>query len=46
MLYGLLDKKYLYIKMINKFAFIVPQEDKDFLESRILLAEEKIKEFL
>jgi len=35
-----------YYKNINKFAFIVPQEDKDFLETRILLAEEKIKEYL
>jgi len=35
-----------HYKNINKFAFIVPQEDKDFLESRILLAEEKIKEYL
>jgi hypothetical protein len=35
-----------YYKNINKFAFIVPQDDKDFLESRVLLAEEKIKEYL
>ena len=35
-----------YYKNINKFAFIVPEEDKELLESRILKAEENIKEYL
>jgi hypothetical protein len=35
-----------YYKNINKFAFVVPQEDKDLLTSRILLAEEKKQTFL
>ena len=34
-----------YYKNINKFAFIIPQEDKDLLTSRVLMAEEKIKQF-
>ena len=32
-----------YYKNINKFAFIVPKEDKDHLEERIKQAEEKLK---
>lgn len=35
-----------HYKNINKFAFIVPEEDKIFLEDRIIQAEKKIKEFL
>lgn len=35
-----------HYKNINKFAFVVPDEDKKLLEERILLAEEKIKEYL
>lgn len=35
-----------YYKNINKFAFIVPDEDKKLLEDRILQAESKIKEYL
>ena len=35
-----------YYKNINKFAFIVPDEDKKLLEERIILAEQKIKEYL
>lgn len=35
-----------YYKNINKFAFIVPDEDKKLLESRIIQAEEKIKYFM
>ena len=32
-----------YYKNINKFAFIVPKEDKDYLEERIIQAEYKLK---
>lgn len=35
-----------YYKNINKFAFIVPDEDKKLLEDRIIQAENKIKEYL
>lgn len=35
-----------YYKNINKYAFIVPEEDKKLLEDRIILAESKIKEYL
>lgn len=35
-----------YYKNINKFDFIVPEEDKKLLEDRILQAESKIKEYL
>lgn len=35
-----------YYKNINKFAFIVPEEDKKLLEDRVILAEKKIKEYL